>query len=339
MIQKYWMSRLGSLAASVTLCLVASLPISAQIVPDTTLPNNSQVEAIDKERVITGGTQAGGNLFHSFERFSLPTGNTAYFNSAQNLQNIFSRVTGGSISNIDGIIRANGTANLFLLNPNGMIFGANARLNIGGSFVGSTASSLKFADGTQFSAKAAQNKPLLTISVPIGLNFQGNPSSIRVQNVGHNLGGIGNVPVSRNNSSNASLSVKPGRTLALVGGEIDLEGGLLTTAGGRIELGSVENGTAALDLTNSRLSVQYQNTSKFRDLRLSKRSLLDVSGNPSGAIHLQGQRITLSNGSVILSQNQGRQPSGNISVNATDSVEISGTDPEARILGSLWNET
>lgn len=333
------MRGLELIAANVTLCFVASLPISAQIVPDTTLPNNSQVEVIGKEQIITEGTQAGGNLFHSFEGFSLPTGNTAYFNSAQNLQNIFSRITGGSISNIDGIIRANDTANLFLINPNGMIFGPNARLNIGGSFVGTTASSINFADGIKFSAKAAQNTPLLTISVPIGLNFSGNPSSIRVRNVGHNLGGIGNVPVSRNNSSNTSLSVKPGKTLALVGGEIDLEGGLLTTAGGRIELGSVENGSAALDLTNSQLSVQYQNAANFRDIQLSKRSSLDVSGIPSGSIHLQGKRITLSNGSVILSQNQGRQPSGNISVTASDSVEISGTDPEAKILGSLWNET
>jgi filamentous hemagglutinin family protein len=114
-------------------CAVCSSSVNAQVIPDGTL--KTTVSQSGNNFTITNGDRVGNNLFHSFSQFSIPSKGSAFFNNASDIQNIFSRVTGGSVSNIDGLIQANGSANLFLLNPSGIIFGPNAKLDISGSFV------------------------------------------------------------------------------------------------------------------------------------------------------------------------------------------------------------
>lgn len=288
--------------------------MQAQIVQDATLRNPSIVETNGNTNIITGGTQAGPNLFHSFEQFSVPTGSAAYFNNAQEIQNIISRVTGKSISNIDGLLEANGTANVFLLNPNGIVFGPNATLSIGGSFLASTASSLKFTDGTELGTTNSQTtEPLLTVSVPIGLQFARPAASIQVQG--------------------AVLQVPPGKTLGLVGGDLTLVGGGLGAAGGRIELGGV-TGVVTPDLAPVQVSLTsidkgwalgYEGVKNFQDIQLSQQATMAASGNGGGDIQVQGRHVTLKDGSRMFANTQAAGLGGTLAVTASESVEISGS--------------
>lgn len=296
----------------------------AQIIPDATLPVNSIVTPQGNINIIEGGTQTGSNLFHSFQEFSIPTGGTAFFNNAPDIQNIFSRVTGGNISNIDGIIRANNTANLFLLNPNGIIFGPNASLNIGGSFLASTASSLNFAASTPFSAApTAQTTPLLTISVPIGLQFGVSPSPIQVQS--------------------SRLAVSPGKSLALVGGDVTIAGGNLFAEGGRIDLGSVgNNSNVGISLIGNIPIINYSGVQNFANLQLSQQANIDSSDIGAGDIQLVGGRVTLTENSNISANTLGdtanatlrERNSGNINIQASQLTLQDGATVSAYTFGS-----
>ncbi|OYQ66765.1 hypothetical protein B9G53_03300 [Pseudanabaena sp. SR411] len=157
------------------------------IAPDATLPVNTSVNfnSANNTYTITGGTQVGVNQFHSFQDFSVPTGNTAHFDTAPTTVNAIGRVTGSNVSNIDGILRTNGTTNLYLVNPNGIVFGANAKLDIAGSFSASTANSIKFSDGSEFSATNPQAPPLLNVNVPLGLQYGTSNTGATISNRGN----------------------------------------------------------------------------------------------------------------------------------------------------------
>ena len=228
----------------------------AQIVPDGTLDQESSVVTpnVTVRNAIAdyleGGAVRDNNLFHSFSEFNVSEAERVYFANPEGIDNILTRVTGSDLSQIFGTLGVDGGANLFLLNPNGIIFGQNSQLDIAGSFLATTADSYIFNNGYDFSATEPEIPPLLTVNIPLGLQFGSNPGSIinrsRIIPTSStevvnpiNISTAEGLPVT-NSTGNIipfGLRVAQGQTLSLIGGEINLEGGYLNTSEGKIELG------------------------------------------------------------------------------------------------------
>jgi filamentous hemagglutinin family protein len=331
-------------ASSVTIVLsslITASSVKAQIAADDTV--GTQVKTSDNLHYrINKGSQLGNNLFHSFSQFSLPTNGSALFENALDVENIISRVTGNNISYIDGLLETKGSANLFLINPRGIIFGENSQLNIGGSFVAASADSLKFADGTEFSA-SNPNSRILTVTVPIGLQYGENPGAIvnRSQFVAQQQNS--EPPPDVQPPSNleplvdavqrpVGLQVQPGKTLALLGGELKLEGGKIAASGGRIELGAVgRNSFIKLNQIDRGFAASYQNNGNFQDIQLNNEAILSVNSSvqdtivlESGEVQIQGKKIKIEEKSGITALNQGEQAGGSIGIGASESLAIIG---------------
>ena len=219
-----------------SLQFVFSSNVTAQLIPDDTLGiENSVVTPQAIRDLIEGGAIRGENLFHSFLEFNVNNGQEVFFSNPQTITNIFTRITGTNPSNIDGRLGVNGNANLFLLNPNGIIFGTNAFLDLRGSFFATTAESFVFDNGLDFSATNPQSAPLLTINITPGLQYGTNATGIEVEE--------------------ANLAVERGQTLALQGGSnVSINNARLRAPQGQVEINATDqiNIIASEIISNSR---------------------------------------------------------------------------------------
>ena len=305
-------------------------PVFAQLTPDNTLgAEGSIVTTQQLVDLIRGGAIRDSALFHSFDEFNVGDGRSVFFDLQNNtdILNIFTRVTGGNVSNILGTLGVLqdalnsdvlGNANLFLLNPNGITFGQNASLQLNGSFFATTADGFGF-DNFTFSASGEEAPPpLLTISIPRFASFRDNPGDIAV------------------NQSN--LSVNQGQNLSLVGGNVSVAGsgdinnlqGSLTAPGGRIELGGL---TAAGTVNiNPDLSLVFPNGVARGDVSLTDAATLSVVSNAAdlngGSVGINARNLSIIEDSTILAGigagfGGDGVTAGDIDLNATGGITIS----------------
>ncbi|ACC80314.1 filamentous hemagglutinin N-terminal domain-containing protein [Nostoc punctiforme] len=323
-----WLGCVGAVAVSIH-------PAFAQLTPDNSLgKERSQVIPFDRNNdIIDGGAARSSNLFHSFQDFNVGVGRGVYFANPDGITNIFSRVTGGNSSNIFGRLGVLGDANLFLLNPNGIVFGKNASLDIQGSFLGTTANSLIFPNGVEFSATNPQPQPLLSINVPVGLQFGSQSGNITSQAV--ILNSQGNIV--------DALRVGSGSTLALIGGEITLDGSYLFTQNGQVKLGAVGiDTTVGLNVKGSSLGFKLPENFGRAPINLTNDSFIVATGNSAielfggqiglnssfifgsngGSIFVDATQLNLDNGAGIQSGTTGTAKGGDIQIQASNAVTL-----------------
>ena len=220
-------------------------------VPDDTLgENSSTLRPIGSNYpgdVVEGGLRQGSALFHSFEEFNVEAGRAIYF-SDPGVDSILSRVTGEAESQILGLLGVFGDADLFIINPNGIIFGENARLDLrGGSFLATTANSVEFNGGVEFESSGADlsTAPLLTVQPSAFLFNRANPAAIA--NNSRTL-----FPTGLDDPPGGGLRVADGERITLLGGNISLDNGGLSALGGRVEVGGLsEPGTVGFNIDGS----------------------------------------------------------------------------------------
>jgi filamentous hemagglutinin family protein len=308
------------------LLLIIALPTLAQITTDGTLGPALHLPGPDYQITSDLGQQRGDNLFHSFQDFNLQSGESATFSGPNHIQNVISRVTGGNPSRIDGLFRSTiEGADIYFLNPYGILFGPNARLDVQGSFHASTAHYLRLGDGGRFEARNPNNS-ILTVAPPISFGFLTNsPAPLSVQG--------------------SQLEISEGKTFSLIGGNLSITSAQIKAPAGRINLASVAEIGDVIPKVED-----FVVPSLRGDMMISENSLIETSGEDGGSIFIRGGQFVvdnsaieaktlgnhdgkvidiqantflLTNGSTINGNTEGRGHGVNIHVRATESITIS----------------
>jgi filamentous hemagglutinin family protein len=249
------------------------------------------------------GTTVGKNLFHSFSEFNVNNGQTVTFreNTQNTLDNVVSRVTGGSRSDINGTLRSTpgGHANLYLVNPSGLMFGPNARIDVAGTFHASTADEVRFQDGAKFSASQPSGSTL-TAAAPASFGFLGTSAATN---------GLLKV-------DGAQLAAKPEQKLGMVGGNISVENDAkLSAPAGEVRLEAV--GTGSLNIP-----IAQPSEAAHGELSLTK-SIIDASGEGGGKVIIRGGDLRMDQNAIMGANTYGTQDGAEIDVRLTGDLDMS----------------
>ncbi len=306
--------------------LITTLIVNAEIILDGTLGSSGTLPGPDYLVDADFGRQVGGNLFHSFQDFNLNRLESATFSGPDSVQNILSRVTGGNPSNIDGLLRSTiPNADMYFLNPYGVMFGPNAQLDVQGSFHAGTADYLRLGENGRFDARLPSDS-LLTVAPIASFGFLTDaPSSITLQD--------------------SNLSVSEGKTLSLIGGDLTMNGELLSISG-KVAVFSKEF-TTQLDAPNGRINLastaskgEVIPTESGLDVNartgnfIIDHSKITTSGKGGGDIFIRAGLLKLIN-SDITGDTFGGQPGGMIDILA-DNIILDGAENYSYISSSSF---
>ena len=304
--------------------LLGGSAASAQIVTDGTVGPAMSLSGPEMTIGAELGSTRGANLFHSFQRFDIPTGHQATFTGPDQIRNVIGRVTGGQTSNIDGTLRSTvGQADVYLINPFGIVMGPNARVDVPAALHLNTADEMRFDDGSRYSARDPANSTL-TLAAPESFGFlYPQPSSLTI--------------------AGSQLELKPGKTATLTAGDVHISGtdeqrATFTAPGGEIRVEAVGDRGRSVPVRslsetpgNGRLSIsqadietsgeggghiglsagqaELQETRLFADNRGATKAIAGVDVHVAGSVQITDQ-------STISANTYGAGSAGDISISA-----------------------